>query len=246
MSLEKRISDALHAADDYQPSVDLFARLHRSIEEDRAHRRRLRVTLALVGTGLFVVFAFLVAVAQRSSDGVVTVPKWSIQVVVAFVLITVLIALGPVLRRLGSPLLEEVFHLNPPTGVRFSRLLDIAYYLFFGGLIVSAIETRGLAGQVQASSEEAWIALAQVAGFLLQLGIVHTINLALLPVIGLLFNSLTRRARRRAEGPDAPQESPYARKADRLATAIVMTAAGVAIAGALALVGVILVSLGLS
>lgn len=246
MSLERRIADALHAADDYQPSVDLFARLHRSIEEDRAHRRRVRVTLALVGTGAFAVVAFLVSVAERSSEGVVTVPKWSIQVVAAFVLIAILITLGPVLRRLGSPLLEEVFHLNPATGVRFSRLLDIAYYLFFGGLIVSAIDTRGLTAQVQASSEEVWIALAQIAGFLLQLGVVHTVNLALLPVIGLLFNSSIRRARRSSSGEAAPPESASARKADRLAGAIVMTAAGVAIAGALALVGVILVSLGLS
>jgi hypothetical protein len=246
MSLERRIADALHAADDYEPSIDLFARLHRSIEEDRVHRRRVRTTIGLVGVGAVLLVAFLVTVAQRGPDGVLTVPKWSVQVVVASVLTTVLVALGPVLRRLGSPLLEDVFHLNPPTGERFSRLLDIAYYLFFGGLIVSAIETRGLAEQVEASSEEVWIGLAQIAGFLVQLGIVHTINLALLPLIGLLFNSLTRTARRRAAGAGAPPESAPARKADRLARTIVMTAAALAIAGALALVGLILVSLGLS
>lgn len=37
MSLEKRIADALHAADTFQPSPDLFTRLQRSIEEDLAH-----------------------------------------------------------------------------------------------------------------------------------------------------------------------------------------------------------------
>lgn len=246
MSLERRIADALHAADDYEPSLDLFSRLKRSIEEDRAHRRRVRITLALVSVGVLVLATFLVAVARRDPGGIVTIPKWSAQIAVASVLITVLVTLGPVLRRLGSPLLEEVFHLNPPTGHRFSRLLDIAYYLFFGGLIVSGFDTRGLGDQLGVSSDEVWLAIAQIAGFLLQLGIVHTLNLALLPVIGLLFNSLTRRARRRSQGAEAPQESPYARKADRLATTIVMTAAAVAIAGALALVGVILVSLGLS
>ncbi len=150
------------------------------------------------------------------------------------------------LRRLGSPLLEEVFHLNPPTGHRFSRLLDIAYYLFFGGQIVNRLDPQGLDELVAISSNETWLGLAQIAEFLLQLGIVHTANLALLPVIGLLFNSLTRRARRRAEGAAAPPESSSAKKADRLAGIIVMTAAGVVIAGVLALVGVILVSLGLS
>lgn len=246
MSLERRIADALHAADDYEPSIDLFARLHRSIEEDRSHRVRVRKTIGLVTAGVVLLAAFLAAVAERSPDGVVTVPKWSVQVVVAAVLIAVLLTLGPVLRRLGSPLLEEVFHLNPPTGERFSRLLDIAYYLFFGGLIVSAIETRGLAEQVQASSDEVWIAMAQIAGFLLQLGVIHTVNLALLPVIGLLFNSSTRRTRRRAAGSEAPTESAAARKADRIARTIVTTVAAVAIGGALALVGVILVSLGLA
>lgn len=246
MSLERRIADALHAADDYEPSNDLFARLHRSIEEDRAHRRRVRTTIGLVSLGVVLLAGFLAAVAQRSSDGTVIVPKWSIQVAVALILTTVLISLGPVLRRLGSPLLDEVFHLSASTGQRFSRLLDIAYYLFFGGLIVNALDPRGLADQVGISSDEMWTALAQIAGFLLQLGVVHTINLALLPLIGLLFNSSVRRARRRAAGAAAPAESPDAHKADRVAGIIVMTVAVLAIAGALVLVGVVLVSLGLS
>lgn len=244
MSLEKRIADALHAADDFEPSIDLFARLKRSIEEDRAHRRRVRITLGLIGAGLVLLVVFLIAVAQQGPDGVVTVPKWSVQMVVTSVLIAVLLTLGPVLRRLGSPLLEEVFHLNPPTGRRFARLLDIAYYLFFGGLVVSGLDTRGLLERVTVSGDEVWLGIAQIAEFLLQLGVAHTVNLALLPVIGLLFNSLIRRARRRTAGADAPPESVLARKADRLATAIVMVAAAVAIAGALALVGVV-VGLGL-
>lgn len=246
MSLEKRIADALHAADSFQPSPDLFARLQRSIEEDRAHRRRVQIAIGLIVAGLLVIAWFLTAVAERSPDGVTTVPKWSVQAVVTVVLITVLVTLGPVLRRLGSPLLEDVFHLNPVTGQRFARLLDIAYYLFFGGLIVNSVDTRGLAEHVGASSEEVWTGLARLAGFLAQLGIIHAINLALLPVIGLLFTSLTRKARRRAAGVNAPPESPLARKADKLTQGIVATAAAVAIAATLALVAIVLVSIGLS
>lgn len=246
MSLEQRIADALHAADDIQPSPDLFARLQRSIEEDRAHRRRVRIAIGLIVAGLAGIAWFLSAVAERSPEGVTTVPKWSVQAVVTVVLITVLVTLGPTLRRLGSPLLENVFHLNPATGQRFARLLDIAYYLFFGGLVVNSVDTRGLAEHVGASSEEVWTGLAGTAGFLLQLGIVHTINLALLPVIGLLFTSLTRRARRQAAGAKAPPESPLARKVDRLTRGIVLTVAALAIVGTLALLAVILVSIGLS
>lgn len=193
-----------------------------------------------------IVVWFLAAVAEKSPDGVTTVPKWSVQAVAAVVLITVLVTLGPVLRRLGSPLLENVFYLNPATGQRFARLLDIAYYLFFGGLIVNSVDTRGLTEHVGASSEEVWTGMARIAGFLTQLGVVHTINLALLPVIGLLFTSLTRRAKRRAAGAEAPPESPHARRADRLALGIVVTATAVAVAATLALVAVVLVSITLS
>lgn len=245
MSLEKRIADALHAADTFQPSPDLFTRLQRSIEEDLAHRRRVRIAVGLLVVGLVIVVWFLAAVAEKSPDGVTTVPKWSVQAVAAVVLITVLVTLGPVLRRLGSPLLENVFYLNPATGQRFARLLDIAYYLFFGGLIVNSVDTRGLTEHVGASSEEVWTGMARIAGFLTQLGVVHTINLALLPVIGLLFTSLTRRAKRRAAGAEAP-ESPHARRADRLALGIVVTATAVAVAATLALVAVVLVSITLS
>lgn len=246
MSLERRIADALHAADAYQPSADLFARLHRSIEEDRAHRRRIRITVGLVALALLVLAAFLTAVAQRGPDGALTVPKWSVQLTVALVLTTILVTLGPALRRLGSPLLEDVFHLNPLTGYRFSRLLDIAYYLFFGGMIVSGFDPVDLTGSIGVPSDEIWLALAQVAGFVLRLGVVHTVNLALLPVIGLIFTSLARRAARRSAGPRAPAESPTARRSDRLAGAVVMTVAGLAIAGTLALLALILVSIGLS
>lgn len=247
MSLEKRIVEALHAADDFQPSPDLFARLQRSIEEDRAHRRRIRIAIGLIVAGLMIVAWFLMAVAERSPQGVTTVPKWSIQVVVTVLQIAVLVTLGPALRRLGTPLLADVFHLNPATGHRFARLLDIAYYLFFGGLIVNSVDIRGLAEHVGASGEEVWTGLARVAGFLLQLGIVHTVNLALLPVIGLLFTSSTRRAKRMAAGgAESPPESPLARNADRLARGIVVTVAALAIAGTLALLAIILVSIGLS
>lgn len=188
----------------------------------------------------------LAAVAETGHEGVTTVPKWSLQAVVAVVQIALLFTLGPVLKRLGSSLLDDVFHLNPPTGQRFARLLDIAYYLFFGGPIVSGVDTRALAELVGASSEEVWIGLFRTAGFLAKLEAVHIINLALLPVIGLLFASLTRRARRRAAGVQAPPESTRARKADRMAQGMVVTVAALAIGATLALVTIVLVSIGLA
>lgn len=244
MSLERRISDALHAADDYEPSPDLFSRLHGSIEEDRAHRRRVRVAVGLVLLGAALTAGFLMAVAQPVVDGV-TIPKWSLELVTTLALVAILLTLGPALRRLGRPLLDDIFHLSPPTGTRFSRLLDIAYYLFFGGSIVNAFDPTRLDRAIKISGDDVLVEIYQVASFLLQLGVAHTANLVVLPVIGLLFTSLFRRVARRASGADSPPESATARRADRLASGIVMTATLLAIGGALILVAAVLIALGL-
>ncbi|HVR77004.1 MAG TPA: hypothetical protein VMS99_01290 [Acidimicrobiia bacterium] len=243
-SLERRIRDALHATDDYQPSTDLFARLHRSIEEDRAYRRRLIVTAIASALGILLLGVFFAATSRRSPAGAWIIPKWSLQAINETVLVTILIALGPALRRRGGPLLDDVFHLMPDTGVLFSRLLDIAYYLFFGGFIVINFDPTDLHQPITIPSEELWLGTAGIAAFLLLLGLAHVANLAVLPIIGLLFTSLARRAARRDAGSSAPPESPTARKADRLATGIVLATTMVGVAGALALIGVILIGIG--
>lgn len=243
-SLERRIREALHATDDYQPSIDLFARLHRSIEEDRAHRRRLLATAITSAFGLLLLGLFVVATSQRTMAGVWTIPKWSLQAVIEVILVTILITLGPALRRLGSPLLDDVFHLKPETGALFSRLLDIAYYLFFGGFIILNLDPTDLHQRITIPSEELWLGATGIAAFLLFLGMAHVANLAVLPIIGLLFTSLARRVARRAAGASAPPESPKARKVDRLVTGIVVTTTMLGVAGSLALIGAILVSIG--
>jgi hypothetical protein len=232
MSLERRLSEALHHTDDYQPSVDLFARLSRSIEEDREHRRRLRVGGAAVIVGLGILAAFLFAVAANDPDGVLVLPKWSMQVVVFSVLTSCLLVFGPAIRRLGQPYLADVFHMSPATGDRFSRLLDIAYYLFFGGGILTSIDVTEV-GSVLPAGESLMYGVQQVALFTTVLGLAHVGNLLLLPIVGLLFTSVTRRARRRAAGSDAPPMAERARKTDRLVIAIVLAAVLFAIAGGL-------------
>lgn len=244
MSLERRITDALHAADNYQPSVDLFSRVHQSIEEDTAHRRRVRNSFIGVACGLTLLVVFFGNVATRPGTGQIVVPRWSLEVASTAIGVAVLIGLGPALRRLGGPLLMEVFHLSPVTGLRFSRLLEIAYYLYFGGSIIGGFDPRSLSVLVEVPGEDVMRELFQIGGFLLEVGLAHMANLALLPVVGLLFTSLTRRARRREAGSAAPTIAPRARRADRMATVIVMTATGLALVGALAIVAMILLGLG--
>lgn len=239
MSLERRLTEALHQADDYRPSVDLFARLSRSIEEDRIHRRRIRkVSVAVVGW-LVSLAGFLIAFAERDSNGVVALPKWSVQLVILALLTSCLLLFGPAIRRLGQPYLVDVFHMSPAAGERFSRLLDVAYYLFFGGGMISTLDLTEI-GSLVPAAESLKSGSEAVAVFLTVLGVAHVGNLFALPIVGMLFSSVTRRARRRIAGSDAPQLSEQARKTDRLVIAIVITAVLLVIGG-----GILGIALGL-
>jgi len=238
VSLERRLTEALHQGDGYQPSVDLFARLSRSIEEDQKHRRRIRRATAAVVAGLAILATFLIALADHDPDGVLVLPKWSMQVVVFALLTSCLVVFGPAIRRLGQPYLAEVFHMSPATGERFSRLLDIAYYLFFGGGILSSLDLTEAASLVPAT-ESLKFGMEQGALFLTVLGLAHVGNLLLLPTVGLLFASVTRRARRRAAGSEAPPMSERARKTDRLAMVIVLTAVLLGIGGGLLVIALV-------
>lgn len=238
MSLERRLTEALHQADGYQPSVDLFARLSRSIEEDQEHRRRIRRGTAAVVAGLAILATFLIALADHDPDGVLVLPKWSIQVVVFALLTSCLVVFGPAIRRLGQPYLADVFYMSPATGERFSRLLDIAYYLFFGGGILTGLDLTE-AGSLIPATESLMFGVDQVALFLTVLGLAHVGNLLLLPIVGLLFASVTRRERRLVAGSEAPPLSERARKTDRLATVIVLAAALLGIGGGLLVIALI-------
>ncbi|MEX1092271.1 MAG: hypothetical protein WEF28_03860 [Acidimicrobiia bacterium] len=241
MSLENRLIEALHQRDDYQPSGDLFARVRRSIEEDQRHRSRMRNVAAAVVAGIAILGGFLAAFADIDGDGVLVLPKWTIQVVVFVLLTSCLLVFGPAIRRLGQPYLADVFHLNPEAGDRFARLLDIAYYLFFGGGILSSLDLTEAGSLVPVS--KGLESGGQVAFFLAVLGLAHVGNLLLLPIVGLLFGSVTRRARRRAAGSEAPQVSKRARDADRLALAIVLTAVSVGIVGVLLVVALVVMGI---
>ncbi len=243
MSLERRLTEALHHTDDFQPSVDLFARLSRSIEEDRAHRRRVAMGGAVVVSGLCGIAILLSMLATRDPHGVLVLPKWSMQVVMLVVLSACLLVFGPVIRRLGQPYLADIFHMNLPTGERFSRLLDIAYYLFFGGVIVSALDLSEVGSFVPAV-ESLTSAARQVALFLTTLGLAHVGNLLLLPIVGLLFTSLTRRGLRHSAGPEAPPISQTAQRTERMVTALVFAVVLLAIGGGLLLIALAVLGVG--
>lgn len=238
MTAERRLIETLHRVDRYQPSPDLFARVQRSIDEDVAHRRRRRHNVFAAAVAAPVVAAYLTAFVTISPTGRALVPKWSVELLENIALIALLLALAPALRRYGRDYVTDAFHADPATSVRFLRLLDIAYYLFFTGFVVTGVDLTNLSFRLAVAGqlEDAAFRLAQ---FLLAMGIAHAVNLAVLPVIGLVHSAVVRRARRRAAGPAAPPPSPAAMRADRLATWIVFGVAGLALAGTLLLVGAV-------
>jgi hypothetical protein len=243
MSLERIITEALHDADRYQPSPDLFTRVSRSIEEDRAHRRRLLQGGLWIVVSIAAIASFLRGLVRQSASGGWVVPTWSVEIVEAAVLVAVLLALGPAIRRFGHPFLTDVFHLSPETGLRFSRLLDIAYYLFFSGVILSDVDLASV-NSVVPLPDAFSNGLSRFGVFLTAMGLAHALNLLLLPVVGLVFGSGVRRTRRRAAGSQAPPVSPRAAQADRVVTWITIGLAGLVAAGILVVAGV-LVGVGL-
>jgi multisubunit Na+/H+ antiporter MnhB subunit len=194
MSVEQLLRESLHRADDYDPSPDLFARVQRSIEEDRAHRRRIRRVWLAVVAGVAVVVAYL-AVMAEPLDGTITWPWWSLELLTTAVLLVIVLVLGPLIRRFGRIYAADVFRANPPTGDRFLALLDVAYYLVFVAMILLTASV---------SPEPAWLgpdgltsylehAFMRVGDLLLVMGLLHSVTIMTLPVLGLVFTDGWRR-----------------------------------------------------
>ena len=193
MNVEQLLRDTLHRTDTYQVSPDLFARLRRSIEEDRAHRRRVRTAAAWTLTGVLAVAVYLVVLAEVV-DGQVTWPWWALELLTAAILITLILVLGPVIRRFGGIFAASVFTAHPSTAHHFLRVLDVAYYLIFAAFVL--IETQvvpreewldpgGTAVHLQWLTE-------RIGAMLLLMGLLHAATIALLPALGVVFSSIWR------------------------------------------------------
>ena len=202
MTIDQLVGDALRAADDYDPSPDLFAKVQRSIGEDVAHRRRVRNVLLAVGgaVGIIAIYVFLtVDVAPgteaRAFTDRVTMPFVALEILVTVVMVGLVVVLGPMIRRFGETYERDVFRSNAGTGESVLRLLDIAYYLIFGAYVVMtlvydpALEFGGTLPD--------WVRgeLGRVAGLLLLMGVLHVMLLVALPVAGLVHSANERRRR---------------------------------------------------
>lgn len=221
MTIEERLTDALHEADRFEPSPDLFARVGRSITEDLAHRRRMVRNYLSILVGLLLITGYFALVVSSGTTGETTIAAWEIRLFQLAVLGVLVIVLGPNIRRFARSYVADIFHLSPETGDRFLAVLDVAYYLVFAGLILVDADFGPLETEVAlgAALNESAVAF----GFLLLvMGLLHAMNIMAMPFLGLVFNSMTRLALRREAGAAAPPETLRARSADRNARAFVI------------------------
>lgn len=197
MTVEQRLSEAFRHVDRIEPSADLWTRVVHSIEEDRAHRRR--VVVSLVATlGVFVGLVTVGAIARRDGPFGVHVSRPVMELLELIGLAAVVVALGPAIRRFGRHFAEDLFPADPSLAVMLLRLLDLAYYQVFAAYILMTTQfefelgvaampaSRDLAQQL----EEAAI---RFGGLLLLAGVLHALTLLVLPFVALVHNSTRRR-----------------------------------------------------
>lgn len=191
--LEDRITRALGSSAT-TPSPDLFERVLDSIEADR---RRRRTALAAGGAAAAVVALVTVAVLALTprSNGALAMPWWILEVGTTIVLVAIAVWLGPFIKRFGRAYAADVFHDNPLTGKSYIVLTDIVYYLIFAAFILmtanfAPVWNNEVTGVVTAEQVQA--SVLRIGAILLVIGLLHGVNIVLMPVLGRLF-SLNRK-----------------------------------------------------
>ena len=187
--IEARLQEAFSCADQ-EPAPDLFARIRGSIEDDRRRRRRTTRVTAACALGLLAVAALTITV---ETTGGTAMTWWMLERLTCAVLVGMALWLGPFIKRFGRAYAADVFRDNPSTGKSYIVLTDIVYYLIFGSYILFTIRFQpafdwadgASAGQMQYET-------ARIAGILLVIGVLHGLNILLMPVLGRLF-ALNRR-----------------------------------------------------
>ena len=195
--LEARLTRALH---DYpvEPSPDLFERVVESIDADRA-RRSAALRWSLAAVLVVVVLATLtLTLTPRTENGTLAMPWWILEVATNLVLVGIALWLGPFIKRFGRAYAADVFHDNPLTGKSYIVLTDIVYYLIFAAYILFTLRIAPDSGWAvvqpvtDVTAAQVKFELVRIGGILLVIGILHGLNIVLMPVLGRLF-SLNRR-----------------------------------------------------
>ncbi len=188
MRLEERLRDALLAgAQQVEESPDLFARVQRSIEDEtrrREWRQRVATTAGVAVAGLL---GFLF-IATDFREGELLMDWRILEFLTTTILVTIVILLGPFIKRFGKSYAAEVFRSNPSTGKSFIVLTDFAYYLIFGSYVLfTLVFERPADWTPMVNAAQFKVETVKIAGLLLIIGVLHGMNLLMLPIIGRLL-----------------------------------------------------------
>jgi hypothetical protein len=113
---------------------------------------------------------------------------WVLELLVAAILVSIVLVLGPLIKRFGKTYAGDVFRANPRTGKSYLILMDIAYYLIFGAYVLFTLQFEpdtGWSRTVSAAQLQA--ATARIGGMLLLMGVLHGANVLSLPAVGRLL-----------------------------------------------------------
>lgn len=194
-ALEDRLHEALTGEDPGRAvSPDLFARVVGGIEDDRRRRRHLRSTV--IGWAAAVALAAATVITMQREG--LSMPWWVLEIATTLGLVAIALWLGPFIKRFGRAYAADVFHDNPMTGKSYIVLTDIVYYLIFAAYILFTVRFEPQAdwGMLRAdqtvNAAQLKFEVERLGGILLIIGILHGLNIVLMPVLGRLF-SLNRR-----------------------------------------------------
>lgn len=112
---------------------------------------------------------------------------WIVELVTNVVLVALLVALGPLIKRFGRAYAGDVFRANPRTGKSYLVLMDVAYYLIFAAYVLFTVRfepERSWDGSIAAQMQDE---VVRVAGMLLLMGVLHGLNVLSLPIVGRLL-----------------------------------------------------------
>jgi hypothetical protein len=192
-AVEQRLREALldeaHGLDE---SEDLFSRVTHSIEDDRTIRRQRRARFAVIGCLLGAVLAVVFATTQRTK-GELVMDWWVLELLWFAGMVFLALWLGPFIRRFGKSYAADVFRANPRTGKSFIVLMDVAYYLIFFAFILFTVQFEPDSGWGQTvNAAQLQAVTVRLGGILLIVGLLHGLNVLMLPIIGRIL-TLNRR-----------------------------------------------------
>jgi hypothetical protein len=196
MNVEQRLIEAFESTAPVEPTADLFARVVHSIEEDRRHRQRVVRTAALLAVTAIAVTVIGALSIKEGPRGDYVRPA-ILEVLEIAVLVLVLAALGPAIRRFGRNYAADLWPSGAATPSLMLRLLDLAYSLVGAGYVLLSTEFDFDDGPGLLSirlADQLGDASVRVGGLLLVLGLLHATLLSVLPLIALIDNSTRRGA----------------------------------------------------